>query len=652
MRFVVSGILMLVSSGYLSKSAEPNVSQEAVAPASGPSPDRGYCMMGRVLVEGTGEPVRDATVKVAVGGTSGDFAFCDYEFRSATSDGDGNFVVDIPRGTARAWFLQPPPGYWTSSSIAPATFTVSPTRRVQRQDYTVRRGRVWTFRLGRGGDKSPVHVGTVGHNLVPGEAPSFFDIKVDEAGFAKATLPEEAGRVTMLMQAGDLPGSEELVPLEWETGFRPDAIKSVDKPAEGGPLARFRLTDVAGRSATVSGSVEPLVADGRLVLRIAFPEPDANAFGALSGTVVDERGLPIAGAAVALIIREGKVTAFDEHRAYTDSQGRFLFRRVARRGTQGELRFGVVAKKPGSGGGTSLPNFVQLAADDTARVIEPIRLTPGVAISGTVVDHEGQAVECAWVEIQNFLDGQLVTTDSRGRFTLRDVTTRGIVPIVVQASGLSQQQRYVADGGSDPMMIRLPRPQVAGTKPGVIPTPSTPAGPAKQGQPAPPWQIAGWTDGKNRSLADYRGKVVFLDFWGIWCGPCVRELPALESLKQKYESKGVVFLGIHSPGDGVAQVRKFLALKGVTFPSGIDEGALNTYGTTVQRYGVTGFPTSILIDRDGVIALSSGDRSFRKQLGAILEEHRLKWETMPLEQFGPMVEILLDREIEKLVGHR
>jgi len=56
MRFVVSGILMLVSCGYLSMSTEPNASQEAAAPAHGPSPDRGYCMMGRVLgrVDGKG----------------------------------------------------------------------------------------------------------------------------------------------------------------------------------------------------------------------------------------------------------------------------------------------------------------------------------------------------------------------------------------------------------------------------------------------------------------------------------------------------------------------------------------------------------------------------------------------------------------------
>jgi hypothetical protein len=64
---------MLLSCDDMSKSAEPDASQEAVAPAHGPNPDLGYCMMGRVLVEGTEEPVQDAIVKVAVGGNSRDF---------------------------------------------------------------------------------------------------------------------------------------------------------------------------------------------------------------------------------------------------------------------------------------------------------------------------------------------------------------------------------------------------------------------------------------------------------------------------------------------------------------------------------------------------------------------------------------------------
>jgi thiol-disulfide isomerase/thioredoxin len=610
----------------------------------GPDADGNYRMMGRVQVEGTGEPVRGATVKVAVDSHSSEFL--DYEFRAAVSDGDGNYVVDLPRGTARAWFLQPPPGYWTSSSIAPRAFSVSPAIRVHRLDYTVRRGRIWTVGLTRGADGEPIRAGIVAHNLLPGEAPSFLHTEVDESGLARVTLPEAAGRATMLIQAADIPGSEQLVSLEWEAGFLPDAIKSADKSDQGLPNARVRLTDVAGRAATASGPVEPLVADGCLVLRVVFPAPDPESFGALTGRIVDEGGRPVAGAVVRLGIADGQTTAIDKHRVTTDDQGRYLFQRVARRGAEGELKYGVVARKSGYSGGTSNPAVVQLAAGDTPQVIEPIRLTPGVAMNGSVVDCEGEAVEGAWVEIQGFRDGQLVKTDSRGRFTFRDVA-RGPVTVVVQAGELSRQQRFVADGGPDPMTIQFPRSEAVGAKN----NPSPPI-PAKRGQLAPPWQVSGWTDGKSRTLADYHGKVVLLDFWGIWCGPCVRALPSLEALKRKYKSKGVVFLSVHTPGEDVAQVRKFLGLKGISFPSGIDVGDLNTHGATAERFGVTSLPTIILIDREGTIAFSSDDSSFLEKFTALMAEHQLEAETITPDRWNQINEILLDREIERLVAYR
>ena len=641
------GISILFCPSFGIEGAGPDHSPDAAASDRGPKAVDDYCVMGRVLIEGTGEPVRGATAKVAIGGDGGIYAA--YEFRTAQSDGDGNYAVNLPLGTARVWWLQPPPGYWTSSSIAPRTFSVSPARRVQRHDYTVRRGTVWTFRLTRGEARAPIVGGTVSHNLLPGEAPSFIRMTADEAGYARVTFPVEAGRATILVEPGDLPGSAELVPLAWEAGFRPDALKGVDRAAGAGPIARYRLTDSAGRTATISGPVEPLVIDGGVVLHIALAEPDTRAFGKISGSVADGEGNPVASATVALVIREGQTTAVDRHPAYTDERGQFVFPRVSRRGAEEVLKFGVVAKKRGYGPGASNA-FVELAQDDSPRVIETIRLAPGVSLGGTVADHEGQAVEGAWVEIQDVLNGQIVKTDSRGRFTIRDVT-RGILPVVVQADGVNRQQRFVADGGPEPMTVRLPRPGVAGPKPGANSTPAL-AGPAKQSRPAPPWQLTGWTDGKDRSLADYRGKVVLLDFWGIWCGPCVRELPSLERLKEKYEAKGVVFLGIHSPGEEIEQVRKFLGLKGITFPSGIDAGELNTYGTTVERYGVTGFPTIILVDRKGLVAFSSHDSAFLDKFAAILKENRLKGETITAEQIVRMNEIILDREIERLVERR
>lgn len=643
----LTSLLCLGFEGEGTGPMQPHDSPDAAARAKGPDAGGEYCMMGRVLIEGTGEPVRGAVAKVAIGAKSGPSSV--HQFQTAESDGDGNYVVALPLGTARAWPLQPPPGYWTSSSIAPRSFSVSPSRRVQRQDYTVRRGTAWTFRLTRGGAQAPIGGGRVFHNLVPGEAPSLVNVISDQAGYARATFPGEAGRATILVQPGDLPGSAELVSLDWESGFRPDAVKGVGRAARDGPIARFRLTDPSGRSATISGPVEPLVVDGGLVLRIVLAEPDVGASGILSGRVVDEKMNPIEGAAVALIIREGQTTDVDPHIMYTDFRGNFVFPRVSRRGAEGELKFGVVARKPGYSPGTTSES-VELAANDSPRVIELVQLSPGVVIGGTVVDHEGQAVEGAWVEIQDIPNGQIVKTDFRGRFTIRDVT-RGVIPVVVQADGLIQQQRFVADGGPDPLTVRLPRPGVAGPKPGASPTPA-PLGPAKLGRPAPPWQLTGWTDGENRALADYRGKVVLLDFWGIWCGPCVRELPSLERLRGKYEAKGVVFLGVHSPGEDVEQVRKFLVVKGITFPSGIDAGDLNTYGTTVERYGVTGFPTIVLVDRQGLIAFSSHNPSYLDKYEAILTEHRLNPEKITLEQRVQMNELLLDREIERLVDRR
>jgi len=108
---------MLLCPGFgseVAESLEPDDLLAAPASDQGPVPMGEYCMMGRVLIEGTGEPVRGAVARVATGASERPvFA---YEFRSAESDGDGDYVVALPVGTARAWSLQPPPGYWTSSA--------------------------------------------------------------------------------------------------------------------------------------------------------------------------------------------------------------------------------------------------------------------------------------------------------------------------------------------------------------------------------------------------------------------------------------------------------------------------------------------------------------------------------------------------------
>jgi thiol-disulfide isomerase/thioredoxin len=129
--------------------------------------------------------------------------------------------------------------------------------------------------------------------------------------------------------------------------------------------------------------------------------------------------------------------------------------------------------------------------------------------------------------------------------------------------------------------------------------------PLAPGDVAPEWDVTGWSDGKSRKLADVRGKVVFLDFWGVWCGPCRRSIPALKQLEKKYAEQGVVFLAIHSAGSKIEEMNKALEEESWSVPSGLDKGEGIMQGATVQSYGVRGFPTVVVINREGKISYNS-----------------------------------------------
>lgn len=120
--------------------------------------------------------------------------------------------------------------------------------------------------------------------------------------------------------------------------------------------------------------------------------------------------------------------------------------------------------------------------------------------------------------------------------------------------------------------------------------------------PAPDFKL---TDqyGISHSLSEYRGKVVFLNFWATWCPPCRAEMPAIqeifeESLEQ--EDDDLVILGVAFSGFGRETteqgVRDFLQENGYTYPVVMDTG-----GTLIAPYYITAYPTTYMIDRDGNI---------------------------------------------------
>ena len=118
----------------------------------------------------------------------------------------------------------------------------------------------------------------------------------------------------------------------------------------------------------------------------------------------------------------------------------------------------------------------------------------------------------------------------------------------------------------------------------------------------PPGELAGsapaftLTDlnGKPVSLADFRGKVVVLNFWATWCPPCRREIPDFIDLQREYGSRGVQIVGIAL--DEPEKVQAFARQNGMNYPVllGSDEISMK-YG------GIEGIPTTFIIDRDGKI---------------------------------------------------
>ncbi len=114
------------------------------------------------------------------------------------------------------------------------------------------------------------------------------------------------------------------------------------------------------------------------------------------------------------------------------------------------------------------------------------------------------------------------------------------------------------------------------------------------GSPAAPEFTLERLDGKgDLDLASLRGKAVVLNFWASWCGPCKDETPLLQEGWKRWQGKDVVFVGVDVK-DFRGDARGFLARYGVTYPNVYDGK-----GSTVGRYGVTGFPETYFVDAAG-----------------------------------------------------
>jgi len=137
----------------------------------------------------------------------------------------------------------------------------------------------------------------------------------------------------------------------------------------------------------------------------------------------------------------------------------------------------------------------------------------------------------------------------------------------------------------------------------------------KAGGPAPELSVKDLDD-KSVTLADYKGKVVLVNFWATWCDPCREEIPWLIEMQDRYGPKGFTVLGIAMDEEGKPVVAPFVAkerydVQGQKLPMNYpivigNEGVAEKFG------GLLGYPTSVLISKDG--------KQLKKITGIINEE--------------------------------
>lgn len=129
-------------------------------------------------------------------------------------------------------------------------------------------------------------------------------------------------------------------------------------------------------------------------------------------------------------------------------------------------------------------------------------------------------------------------------------------------------------------------------------------------------------DGKPHGFADYQGKLVVVNFWATWCGPCLHEIPALIKIQGDYAAKGVQIIGpaVDDPEDVRAQAPKL----GFNYPVlvGDSEGMLELMGRLGNTAGA--LPFSVLIGPDGTILERQLGEFSPVELSGLIEKHLAK----------------------------
>lgn len=255
-----------------------------------------------------------------------------------------------------------------------------------------------------------------------------------------------------------------------------------------------------------------------------------------------------------------------------------------------------------------LVGFLEIGPDDVARVLK-MTMHPACRVHGKLVSFGLQKLgrPMKWTNVYLYLNDHRPLSYSSETQHFEFIVPPGTYKLFAYGTDLHGVERTfeVKPGQSklelDP--IDLPHTRLA----------------ALYGQPAPELRkIKGWKNGGPVKLANLSGKVVLLDFWGHWCGPCLRAMPNLTELHDAFGDRGLVIIAIHD--DSVESIEELdkkltkarnelwfgrdlpflIALDGGG-PTKIEGTNLTARGATTAAYGITNFPTTVLIDQEGKV---------------------------------------------------
>jgi thiol-disulfide isomerase/thioredoxin len=183
------------------------------------------------------------------------------------------------------------------------------------------------------------------------------------------------------------------------------------------------------------------------------------------------------------------------------------------------------------------------------------------------------------------------------------IVGRKLILIAVMVAGISllvwagvhnARERRLAMQQANVPKVEL-SPATAGTADATSPEQATPK---LQGKIAPAFTLVD-LDGKKVSLADFKGKPVFVNFWATWCEPCKLEMPWLEDFSKKYKPQGLVVLGISTDDAGKDVVAKTAKKLGVTYPILLKNDKIE------DAYGLEYMPQSFYVDKTGKVLIAT-----------------------------------------------